>query len=283
MIFDLFIRALPKKKLSYLTGRVVRVKRPRWLARFAANTFAKYYSLNMNEAEFPIESYQCLGDLFTRRLKEGVRPISDAPLVHCADAEITEKGLIAEGQLVQAKGSNYSIEQFLYDSHASEIFRGGLFMTYYLCPTDYHRVHFPFSGKVTAVTHIPGALWPVNPWSVRNIKDLFAINERVVVRMETEFGPAAVVLVGATNVGEMSLSFEPAVRSNRPGQIDVFHKSYEVPYEAKQAEELGIFHMGSTVILVLSKDFVDQMPALLDLPGGHVRMGEKLAQPQSWQ
>src|SRR5690606_30652682 len=126
---------------------------------------------------------------------------------------------------------------------------------YYLCPTDYHRVHSPVDGKITEIHYIPGKLWPVNNWSVSNIKNLFAINERVVVIIETPKGKCALVMVGATNVGKMTVTFDQGILTNNFFDRSPVKKKYPTPIEVKKGEDLGAFHMGSTVVMVYEKSF----------------------------
>ena len=214
--------------------------------------FAGCYRLNLDEAEHPIEHYKSIGDLFVRRLKPGLRPVGAGDLVHPADSRITQQGPLNGGELIQAKGMAYKLDDFLGPLSAQP-YREGVFATYYLCPTDYHRVHSPVTGRIGRVVYIPGALWPVNEWSTRTIPHLFSINERVIVEILTDRGPVAVVLVGATNVGQMSLSFWEGFRTNSAKQKNPMVRDFAGSVSLKKGDELGAFHMGSTVVLCLSK------------------------------
>ena len=79
-------------------------------------------------------------------------------------------------------------------------FKGGKFATIYLSPKDYHRIHMPCSGKLTAMSHIPGKLFSVNQAAVANIDNLFARNERVICVFQTEIGPIAYIAEYATTL-----------------------------------------------------------------------------------
>lgn len=248
---------VPKKVLSYWVGCLVHLRLPKPLSTWSVRVFANYYNINMDEAERDLEAYKSIGELFTRKLKPGVRPIEgDSFAVHPCDALITTSGAIEDSMLVQAKGKNYFLDEFLQDSSMADQMRGGSYFTYYLCPTDYHRVHSPVEGKVTKLRWVPGHLWPVNQWSVKNIKDLFAINERVVAEIQTSKGPVVVVMVGATNVGKMTLSFEKRIVTNQ-FQADQSLKNIDYPEheqpELRKGQEFGTFHMGSTVIVLYPK------------------------------
>jgi phosphatidylserine decarboxylase len=112
-------------------------------------------------------------------------------------------------------------------------------------------VHSPIEGWIKEVRYIPGLLWPVNDWSVTSIEDLFVKNERVVVEIESARGVMAVVFVGATNVGSIRLAFEPELKTNHmhvrsPQKWNYPTKSLPI----SKGQELGMFCMGSTVIVV---------------------------------
>ncbi len=245
-------RFLPKNHLSYLVGVFVHLKLPTFLNKIIIANFAKAYRINLAEAELPIEGYSCLGDFFVRKLKPGLRPVGQTWSLHPADSVITQAAVIQAGQLIQAKNKTYSVQNFTRDSKALEKWQDGIFLTYYLCPTDYHRVHSPVSGQIIRAIHIPGALWPVNSWSTENIHELFSINERVLVEIQTDRGLVGVMFVGATNVGQIQLAFDAEIRGNQLLSTEVFEKVY-LNVKIKKGEELGQFRMGSTIVMLYSK------------------------------
>lgn len=264
-----YIRYLPKNHLSRVVGRLAHLREPKWLARRARDWFVKRYNINLDEAELPLEQYESIGDLFIRRLKPGARPIQGS-VVHPCDAVLTVAGKVESDRLIQTKGIDYSLNELLRDPSAVSAFLGGHFLTYYLCPTDYHRVHSPISGTVEKVIHVPGRLWPVNPWSVENISQLFAVNERVIFRLRTAVGPVAVVMVGATNVGQISVSFDSSIRTNVAGALTTAVRDYK--HSIKVGDELGIFHMGSSVVVVYPEGALKELPAI-----GPVKLGQAIA------
>jgi phosphatidylserine decarboxylase len=284
-LFDLLMPLLPKNDLSHLVGRAVHLKMPGPLAQASVLAFAKYYNIDLNEAEKPVEQYASIGDLFTRKLKPGLRPVG-AGIVHPADAVITQACVISKDRSIQAKGKDYSVSELLRSSHWAEVFEGGTAITYYLCPTDYHRVHTPIGGKVTWLMHVPGELWPVNDWSVQAIENLFAVNERIIGVMDSreadttayqDEGRAALVMVAATNVGNMSLSFDESVETrDRRGERQAREKTYGEPPLLRKGDEFGIFHMGSTVVMLYEKGMVEG--DLSSLIGQSVRVGASLSE-----
>ena len=270
MNFLLFLLYLvPKNILSYYVGKFVHIRLPAPLGPWSVRAFASYYKIRLQEAERPVEEYKSIGELFTRFLKPGLRPIGDSRMVHPADSRISQTAKIQDGFCIQAKNKNYSIHDFSQDPEAMKKWGDGRFATYYLCPTDYHRVHSPVSGKITQVTYIPGALWPVNEWSTSNIDKLFAVNERVCIEIETDLGPVLLVMVGATNVGKMTLAFDRELITNQFHQ-SILRKNYQA-LSIKKGDEVGVFHMGSTVVMLYPKTYEELSQKLRP---GTVLMGQ---------
>ena len=102
-----------------------------------------------------------------------------------------------EGDIFQAKGQKFTVDNLIADPQLAEPFKNGQFATVYLSPKDYHRVHMPFAGTLTETLYVPGELFSVNQTTAENIPGLFARNERMVCLFDTEIGRMAVVLVGA--------------------------------------------------------------------------------------
>ncbi len=244
------LRFLPRNLLSRAFGRIAAIRRPRWLARWMIRRFATAFELNLEEAARPLEDFESLLDLFTRRLRPEARAVDATPrsLVSPVDARVGAFGLLNQGMLLQAKGMPYSLASLLGDEEEARAFEGGHFLTLYLSPRDYHRIHAPEAGNLTRTRHEPGTLWPVNPPAVRRIPSLFAVNERVVTTLEASWGRVAVVMVGATNVGRIRLSYMNLVSNSGGRASDVRH---EPPLHVDRAGELGVFELGSTVILVV--------------------------------
>lgn len=263
---------LPRRWLSRQLGRLMHICWPRPIAKILLRGFAELYQIAVEEAEHPLSYYRSIGEFFVRRLKPGLRPVADAILVHPVDAKIRQAEFIAAGQLIQAKGKSFSLADFLASEEAAQSLQNPFFITYYLCPTDYHRVHCPADAEVLSVHYVPGDLWPVNDWSLQRIDRLFAINERLIVELAIAGKRAFLVMVGATNVGKMSLSFDESIVSNQEQRGLARRKTYEQCKLAK-GEELGCFHMGSTVVMVYEADFAGDLGSLA---GKSARLGEAL-------
>lgn len=247
------VHFLPKKLLSYWMGRLMHVKLPKPLAHWSVRTFGKYYQINFDEAEKSADEYSSIGDFFVRRLKQGVRPIADSPLLHPSDSVIAQVGEIQQGHCIQAKGKTYTVAGLCADFEWAKKYEDGLFLTYYLCPTDYHRVHSPVDGKIQRLRHVPGHLWPVNNWSTENIENLFAVNERIILEIESRLGSCLMVFVGATNVGQIRLAFDSEIITNIRGDEVPREKEYNPPIEISRGQEVGTFYMGSTIVMIYPK------------------------------
>jgi len=246
----------PKNLISSLFGKLVHLRLPSFIVQPVIRAFARRYGANLNESAHSADYFKSLGDFFVRTLKPGARPIGEG-IVSPADGKLVNFGLIENDSLTQIKGRNYSLSEFLCDAELARRFKNGFFVTIYLAPGDYHHVHSPQSGEVRQSIHIPGTLWPVNEWSVKNIDKLFCVNERVVTCIGNEESLAAVVMVGATNVGSMEMVYDSFVTNplgsgfvNRTVQ----NKVYSSPLQLQKGDKLGTFNLGSTVVLLFEQE-----------------------------
>ena len=207
-----------------------------------------------------ISDYDCFNDFFTRELKEDARPIDPDPrsFVSPCDGKISQCGRITTNRILQAKGHHYSIRSLLGNDPDSAEFINGFFHTIYLSPSDYHRVHMPFGGKLQRMIHIPGRLFSVAPYTVRQVPNLFARNERVVSLFDTSHGPMAVVLVGAMLVSSMETVWSGVVTPPRGRKITRGDWSRR-DIVLQKGDEMGRFNMGSTVITLLPPAAVSSM------------------------
>ena len=198
-LFTLAQQLAPQQLISEMAGQLATSQNP-YIKKAFVHTFAKAYGIRLDEyARGNLDDYDSFNDFFTRELKDGARPIdADSTSIICpADGKISQIGRINDGTLIQAKAKHYDVGQLLADHELGQLFNDGLFATIYLAPTNYHRVHMPFGGKLIATRYVPGTLFSVNNTTADHVPDLFARNERLVCEFETDFGRACVVLVGA--------------------------------------------------------------------------------------
>ena len=272
-----FYILLPHHWLSRFAGVVSRCEAS-WLTKPLIRWFIKRYSVDMSLAVDPNpQAYSNFNEFFTRQLKPSVRPICADRLAVAAPADgaISELGSIREGQLLQAKGHSYSLKSLLGgDESLASTFAGGEFMTIYLSPRDYHRVHMPLAGKLEQMTYVPGRLFSVNAFSTSEISNLFARNERVICSFKTEMGPMVVILVGAMLVASIHTSWQGKVTPH-PGSKIVTTTYAQKNIHLNKGEELGYFELGSTVIILFPSNVLDWDQALK--ASSTVRMGQKIA------
>lgn len=268
---------LPKLALTRLLGRLAQAEGGR-ATTAVIGWFVRRYGVDLSEAAEPDPArYRCFNDFFTRALAPGARPLASAAWICPVDGAISQFGALDGGRLVQAKGHDYSASALLGgDAALAERFAGGHYATLYLSPKDYHRIHMPAAGRLVSMTHVPGALYSVNPTTARALPGLFARNERVVCRFEGEHGPFVLVLVGATVVGSMATVWHGVVNPPRPGTPRHWHYDGADAPQLPQGAELGRFLLGSTVVLLLPPG-----PLVFDprwAPGRPVRMGQAMAE-----
>ncbi len=271
---------LPHHILSRVVYYMMRVE---WkpFKNFLIDTISKKYNIDISLAKKQDkEDYPHFNSFFTRELREDARPIVDGDdTIACpVDGKVSQYGKIQGGLIFQAKGHDYSLETLVGGyRHLYDTFLGGEFSTIYLSPRDYHRIHMPVTGTLKEMIYVPGRLFSVSPSTTRAIPGLFARNERLIAVFDTEFGPMAMILVGAIFVAGIE-----TVWSGNFGD-KTFRSFHRWDYEKddtlptitlEKGEEMGRFNMGSTVILLFGKD---QMKWIDDkAPDQSVEMGQLL-------
>lgn len=260
--------------LSQAFGRFASKEHGTKFQNFINSTYVRMMGLDMSEFKSP-ESYATLNELFTRHFVT-MRPFSKEPneVISPCDSLITEWGAIHDTQALQIKGMSYDVNAFLgehIDEASKEAVRDGSFVNFYLSPRDYHRYHSPMDMQVLKAVHIPGKLYPVNIPTLKNKVDLFIENERVVLEcLSTQGKRFFVVLVGALNVGQMEVAFEPKIQTNTTLTASVY--TYDNLNLAK-GDDFGCFKMGSTIVMLCEKDMCEWNVQT----GESVRFGQAIA------
>jgi phosphatidylserine decarboxylase len=270
-------RVTPQRALSEIIGWGARCNLPGSVRASFLRSFARKYGIDVDEAEKPITDYSGLQEFFTRRLRPGARPIDAAAdaVVSPADGTVVERGIASDGRLVNGKGTAFTLEELLADRDLAATLSGGAFDVTYLSPRDYHRVHAPVTGKILGWHYIPGKLFPVNNRSVVREPGLFAKNERFVTVIDGEAGRCAVVMVAAVGVGHITASYDPEVATHGEGFSGeaIAHRKLDPPPAIGRGEELGVFNLGSTTIVIFEPGRVtlDELA-----PGSTTRMGQRM-------
>ena len=258
-LFVILQYLVPQRALSRLIGFFADSE-IRWLKNIFIRLFIKRYKVDMAEALQPVaDEYRSFNAFFTRELNPQARPLCNATdAVACpADGTISQLGEIEYGKLFQAKGRSYQLTALLGgDEYISQAFMGGKFITIYLSPKDYHRVHMPFDGQLQTMVHIPGTLFSVNDATVNGVNDLFSRNERVVTLFDTNAGPMAVVLVGAMIVAGIETVWAGQITPHKR-RIRTTHYPDTTEVSLSKGAELGRFKLGSTAIVLFGPDMVE--------------------------
>jgi phosphatidylserine decarboxylase len=280
-IFDGLGRVVPLNLASYVTGSAARVKLPQPFNRALCATFAKSFGIDLNEAEKPIEAYDSIQDLFTRRLKDGMRPIEGEPCSP-ADGILSIAGPAVNNTAIQAKGLDYSLIELMFGEERLADVHLSYYATIYLAPHNYHRVHSPVRASLKTIRYFPGELWPVNKPSVRWTPRLFTRNERLVFDLETHEGTLYLAMIGALNVGRMTTPFLPEFATNQSRQEIASSGPQSFALDETHAivpgDELGTFMLGSTVIIAFDESLAKRYRMQQAWSSRPIRMGERLGE-----
>lgn len=273
------LRLLPRERITRVLGHLTDARVPPALLNPVLKLYSRAYKVDLDEAVLPEQGFNTFNEFFTRRLRDGLRPIDPDPrtLVSPADGRLDDAGRIEPDQSFLVKGQRYDATSLLGSAEDAAAYAGGAYAIVYLSPRDYHRVHSPVDGTITRVRHIPGTLFPVNAFGVKHVPLLFARNERVVILLETrEFGTVAAVMVGAMIVGRISLAFDAPTRPVLGGPVaERYYDSGSVPRIAR-GDELGAFQLGSTVVLLIPPPAAGRHEFRPELVGTHVRVGQAI-------
>lgn len=258
---------------SALFRKITRIKTA-WFKNLFISQFAKIYKIAWQDYERQSpEQFINFNDFFTRELKEGARPISDAALISPADGKIAASGALDKTQFIHAKGHNFTLESLIADPQLADTFKDGSFATIYLSPRDYHRIHMPVDGTLLRTIHIPGKLYSVSLKTAEKIPALFAENERHVSLFETPYGKMIVILVGAINVSSIETVWSGTVTPPY-GKLLQYSDYQKEGISLKKGEEMGRFNMGSTAIVIAEKGNLMLDPLIKEYQP--IKLGEPL-------
>ncbi|WP_456485252.1 phosphatidylserine decarboxylase [Hydrogenimonas sp.] len=248
---------------------------PSPIQSFINHAYVNLLGLDMSEFA-PPSTYPSLNKLFTRELKKR-RPVDmrSGALISPVDAYVTECGPLHKDIAMQIKGMEYSIDDLLtlqYAKEAKSIYDGS-YINFYLSPKDYHRYHMPYKLRIASALHQPGKLYPVNFASLKRQKELFVENERIILECFTEHGKRVfIVLVGALNVGRMTIAFDPRIKTNADRRMPTYYRYDKKPIWIHKGDLLGMFMMGSTVLILAEPELLE----VVTNDRTHVRFGERV-------
>ena len=236
--------------VSHLTGLLAAVPIPIPLRSPYYRFYSWLFGVKLDEVERPLEDYRSLSAFFIRKLVPGSRPINGA--VSCpVDALLFDAGQTDGKASFSAKGIDYRLSQILLFQSPELLAQNYRYFLFHLRPGDYHRVHAPVDGKLVEVAHAAGSLLPVNDLGRKYFPDLFCVNERLLLKFQTDLGTCYLAMFGALNVGSMfingvdlSTNENPLIRTE-PRLISLSELKFH------RGDELGGFMMGSSVMLLV--------------------------------
>lgn len=247
---------------SRLYGRLVRLRRPRFIVKPIIELFKNTYGIDMYNYQGEVEDYRSLNEFFIRPLDPEKRQLNtdgDA-IVSPADGKLTEIQTIYSDSATQVKGKTYSVSQMV--GEALDFSKGWHVAVVYLSPSNYHRYHYPVSGTVKRFLHTGPRLYPVNDVGLNYVDRLFIRNERIVTEMAVGDYTCYFIAVGATFVGSIKMEYID--------YSDKTHKSrkrwIEVDQRVEQVEEMGRFEMGSTIVMVIPEQMAHPIDTLTGQP-----------------
>ena len=225
------------------------------------NDFVTTYKIKLDEAKK--QEFSSFNDFFTRELKPNARQIDTNKnvLISPADGKIFAYQNINNQDFI-IKGYKFNLPEFLNDTILAKQYKNGSLIIVRLCPTDYHRFHFPFDGTVLKTKKIEGPLFSVSPIALRKKIEIICQNKReYTIIKTTQFGNFIMAEVGATMVGSI---------------IQTFKKE-----EIRKAEEKGFFKFGgSTIVLIFKNNKIkidnDLLKNTHNILETEIKMGERI-------
>jgi len=260
------IRLLPRTTISNAVGRLCDKNLPAPVSQAVVAAYARAFRVNLSEAECPTRTYDSFDEFFTRRLTNGARSFPQDPreIASPSDGRFQCSGPVEKGCRIVVKNRPYDVARLIGSEDEARAYLGGQFAVIYLSPRDYHRVHAPIDGTVTEVRSLGGDLYPVNAIGERWVRDLFVANKRVAIVIDSPTcGRITLVMVGAMIVGRITVEGMDAP--------DVPVGTHQQCREVRRGDEIGAFHLGSTVVLFAGA----QTPTWNRQPGP-IRLGDSL-------
>ncbi len=276
LVLSYWLYIIPHHLVSRFTYILTRTHHP--LTGFLIRLYIKIFKINMEECiETDINKYNTFCDFFTRKLKSNVHRIDNSKkaVVSSCDGRILQFGEIKQESILQIKGKTTKINELLcFDKDVINSYQEGSFITIYLSPKDYHRVHIPFNGKLMKTLHVPGRLFSVSDHAVESIPNLYSRNERLVCHFKSDQIYFSVILVGAINVSSIETTWKGEISPPMPKKI-IATKYGNKNLLFNKGQEIGMFKSGSTVILLFNNKL--KLSKYLNLDQD-IRVGNKVGE-----
>jgi len=266
------LRVLPRERIGRAIGKLADTPWAQPLGRAVVGIYRRAYDVALDECSQQT-GWSTFDAFFTRTLREGVRPLDPDPeaVLSPADGRIESIARIDAGGTFSVKGRPYTVEELVGDAAESRRFTGGTALVVYLSPRDYHRVHAPITGAIRRIRSMRGDYYPVNALGLRHVPSLFCRNRRVAIEIEGNdaVGHVTVVMVVAMIVGRITTV------GLRDTDVAYGDHAFEPPLRVKRGDEIGVFHLGSTAVVLAENRASGEWLA----GPGHVRYGVGLVRP----
>jgi phosphatidylserine decarboxylase len=265
----LLTNRIPRLALTHFMGWFSQIQNP-WICRASIYIWRLFTDIDLSEARE--RDFKSLHAFFIRELKDGARVVDprDHILTSPCDGILGSCGSVQAGQVFQAKGFPYPLEELFGNALAASPWHDGVYATIRITSAMYHRFHAPFDGRLHRIDYLNGDTWNVNPIALKRVEKLFCKNERAVLHMTTaEQHPIALVPVAAILVASIRLHAIDTVLHTRyqgPHRFDTDHAF-------QKGQEMGWFQHGSTILVFAPKGFA-LFPGLDT--GSPLKMGQAL-------
>lgn len=259
--------------MSRAAGWLADLPWPPPVGKAVVGVYSRAYDVALDECA-ERDGWTSFDHFFTRALRDGARPVDANPdaIVSPADGRLESPGGVDASSTFLVKGRPYRVEELVGDAAEAQRYIGGGGCVIYLSPRDYHRVHAPCAGTIARVRSMPGDYYPVNSIGLDHVPNLFARNRRVAIAIDTPkasgLGRVTVVMVAAMVVGRITVT--------GIDERDVPLGDHEPGVRLERGDELGRFHLGSTVVLFLERAAMGSWLAR----EGALRYGERLVLAQ---
>ncbi|MCL2325535.1 MAG: archaetidylserine decarboxylase [Proteobacteria bacterium] len=256
------IDLIPAALTSRALGAISDIHFPKTIQHAINFAYAKIANLNMDEAESPLQDYNSLNALFTRKLKPNARTLENADIISPVDGKLSGFGRAQQGSVIEAKKQHFTLEQLIGTSAQADWLNDAYYFIIYLSPRNYHRIHAPATGTITHLSYVPGRLLPVNRLGLTMVDDLFPTNERLTTLMlDKKQRHLAIVKVGATCVGRITTTYN-TLTTNDAHKRHPLCEALPEPVHVQAGDEIATFNLGSTIVLLLQGKNFHPNPAL---------------------
>ncbi len=196
--------------------------------------FIRNFGVDSSEFCEDISQYNSFNDFFIRKLKSEARPLAQADrAIIPADGRYLFYSDLSKTDGFIVKGEKFDLASLLEDQELAAHYEHGTMIIARLCPSDYHRYHFPCDCIPSETRTINGWLYSVNPVAIKKDIQIFTKNKRTVCTLATPLhGRVLFLEIGATNVGSI-------------------HQTYRPNSLHKKGAEKGYFSFGASSLILL--------------------------------